>query len=371
MLFDEKPYTFDRVFRLLISVAIVIGVVWLMKYLSDVLIPFAVAFLIAYLLNPLVNRIQRRVRHRGPAVFIALGLALGLVVLGGLLVTPKVKQEILHMSDLISRVAQDTNLTQRAVEYLPEGLWKNIRQLAKGDRMQQVRTLLGREDIWALLQVAGKKVLPGLWQVIHGTASFIFGLLGLFIILLYLVFMLLDYQRIKNEWQSLIPPQWRESILGFINDFNDGMNQYFRSQALVAFIVGVLFAIGFALIGLPMGIVLGLFIGLLNMVPYLQTIGLVPAGFLAVIRAIETGGNLWVILGLTLLVFAIVQAIQDGLLVPRIMGKVTGLSPAMILLALSIWGKLLGLLGLIIALPMTCLLLAYYRRMVAAAEVQT
>ena len=76
------------------------------------------------------------------------------------------------------------------------------------------------------------------------------------------------------------------------------------------------------------------------------------------------------ILALTGLVFAVVQIIQDAVLVPKIMGRVTGLSPAMILLSLSVWGKLLGVFGLLIALPMTCLLLAYYRRFLVTAEVR-
>jgi predicted PurR-regulated permease PerM len=119
-----------------------------------------------------------------------------------------------------------------------------------------------------------------------------------------------------------------------------------------------------------LGILLGLFIGLLNMVPYLQIIGLIPAFLLALIHALEMGGDFWMILSLTGLVFAVVQIIQDAILVPKIMGRVTGLSPAMILLSLSIWGKLLGVFGLLIALPMTCLLLAYYRRFLVTAEVR-
>jgi predicted PurR-regulated permease PerM len=123
------------------------------------------------------------------------------------------------------------------------------------------------------------------------------------------------------------------------------------------------------IIGMPMAILLGLFIGLLNMVPYLQIIGLIPAFLLALVHALETGGNLWTMLALTGLVFVVVQIIQDAILVPRIMGKEMGLSPAMILLSLSIWGKLLGIFGLLIALPMTCLLVAYYRRFLTRAEV--
>jgi predicted PurR-regulated permease PerM len=119
-----------------------------------------------------------------------------------------------------------------------------------------------------------------------------------------------------------------------------------------------------------MAILLGLFIGLLNMVPYLQIIGLIPAFLLALVHALDTGGSLWTMLALTGLVFVVAQIIQDAILTPRIMGKEMGLSPAMILLSLSIWGKLLGIFGLIIALPMTCLLVAYYQRFLTRAEVQ-
>ncbi len=102
------------------------------------------------------------------------------------------------------------------------------------------------------------------------------------------------------------------------------------------------------------------------MVPYLQILGLVPAFCLAAIQALETGGSFWLALGLVGGVFIVVQAIQDLILTPRIMGKAVGFSPAMILLSLSVWGKLLGFLGLVIALPLTYVLLAYYRRLVLA-----
>ncbi|MDX1763438.1 MAG: AI-2E family transporter, partial [bacterium] len=102
--------------------------------------------------------------------------------------------------------------------------------------------------------------------------------------------------------------------------------------------------------------------------PYLQMIGIIPAVVLALVHALETGTNFWMVLGLTGLVFAVAQIVQDAFLVPKIMGDVTGLSPAAILLSLSIWGKLLGIFGLLIALPMTCLLLAYYQRILAASQ---
>ena len=128
--------------------------------------------------------------------------------------------------------------------------------------------------------------------------------------------------------------------------------------------MGVLFCIGFLIIDFPFAIGLGLLIGVLNLVPYLQLIAFLPTILLALLKAADTGGNFWLILLSALVVFAVVQLIQDMYLTPRIMGHVTGLNPAIILLSLSIWGSLLGMIGLIIALPLTTLLLSYYRRLV-------
>ena len=148
------------------------------------------------------------------------------------------------------------------------------------------------------------------------------------------------------------------------NDIEESMNRYFRGQALVAGLVGILFSIGFLIVGLPLAIVLGLFIGVLNMVPYLQLIGIIPTILLCLVSASDTGTNFWLLFGACILVFIIVQIIEDVFIVPRVMGKVTGLNPAIILLSLSIWGTLLGFVGMIIALPLTTLCLSYYQRYV-------
>ena len=137
------------------------------------------------------------------------------------------------------------------------------------------------------------------------------------------------------------------------------MNTYFRGQALVALCVGILFSIGFLIIDFPMAIGLGLFIGALNMVPYLQIIGFLPTILLAILKAADTGQNFWIIIASALAVFAVVQIIQD---------TITGLNPAIILLSLSVWGSLMGVLGMIIALPLTTLMLSYYQRFIINRE---
>ena len=147
-----------------------------------------------------------------------------------------------------------------------------------------------------------------------------------------------------------------------------GMNQYFRGQVLVAFCVGVLFSIGFLIIDFPAAIAFGMFIGMLNLVPYLQVVSVLPMALLAMLKAANTAAGFWPIMLGAVAVMLVVQLIQDLFLVPKIMGKRMNLHPAVILLSLSVWGHLLGVLGMIVALPLTTLLLAYLRRYNEIAE---
>ena len=358
-LLGTRPYSLDRVVRLGLTAFVAWGAVLLLGYLSDVILPFAAAVLLAYILHPLVTRIQKRIRSRPLAVWLTL-LGVGAFVGCFLwLVIPLMVKEVAHMGQLVSDLVNNSSLAEKAAKRLPPDIWLWLKdQLSR----PEIREFFQTDNFMSLLQSLGSRLVPGVWNIIAGTANFILWLVGLVIILMYLVFLLLDFQRFKEGSRELLPSAWREPLTEFLGEFDLAMNRYFRAQAGVAALVGGLFSLGFTLIGLPLGIVLGLFIGLLNMVPYLQTLGLIPAFFLASIHALETGSSFWVMFGLTGLVFVVVQALQDMVLVPRIMGRVMGLSPAMILLSLSIWGKLLGLLGLVIALPMTCLLLAYYKK---------
>ncbi|MFH1137653.1 MAG: AI-2E family transporter [Pseudomonadota bacterium] len=359
---ENKRFTFDRVIRLGITAIFLWGLIYLLGYLSDVLIPFAVAFLLAYLINPLVVLVRKKIRNRAAAVFASLLLVVFSTLAVAALVIPMVINEIGHMGRVLSDLVNNSDLAARAARSLPPDLWQGFKELIG---QKEILDFFRTESFWRYVGTTAQKILPGVWGVIAGTTSVLMGLVGLTVIGLYLVFLLLDYQKIKEGWTELLPPAHRDQITSLVREFDAAMSRYFRAQAFIASLTGVLSAVGFVLIGLPLGLLLGLFIGLLNMVPYLQLIGIPPALILGFIHALETGGSIWVNLGLIGLVFLVVQAIQDFFLVPRIMGDVTGLSPAAIMLSLSVWGKLLGMLGLLIALPMTCLLLVYYRRFLA------
>jgi len=362
---SDKPMTFDTVARMAIGAALIYGTIRLLGYLSDVLIPFAVALLLAYMIHPLVLMVERKLKNRFLSVLAALLMVIGGITALILFIVPLVADEVSHMGQILAGIVNDSAIAERAAKYLPANFWEALREyFAREDVQAFFRT----DRFITLLEGTARKFLPGLWGVITGTASFLLGLIGLSIIGLYLVFILMDYEKVSDAWRNSLPPKYRHGIIAFVNDFRLSMDRYFRGQALVASIVGLLMAAGFWLIHLPLGVLLGLFIGLLNMVPYLQLVGLVPAFILALFYSLETGTSLWFCLGMTGLVVLVVQVIQDTVLVPRIMGRVTGLNPVMILLSLSIWGKLLGLLGLLMAIPVTCLLLAYYHRMMGRGD---
>ena len=122
--------------------------------------------------------------------------------------------------------------------------------------------------------------------------------------------------------------------------------------------------LGQACEGLPVGIGIGILAGLLNMVPYMAILSIVPATFSAALMSLDTGDAFTAIMAQVLIVYAVAIVMDNMVLTPRILGKATGLPPAMVLLALSVWGSLMGLLGMILALPFTTVLIAYLKRYV-------
>ena len=240
-----------------------------------------------------------------------------------------------------------------------------IAAIIEAERLAQEGKLRTDPLVGIAVQMAkdlAPKLLPGVWRMLSGAANVLTFITGLLVIMLYAIFLLIDYDNIAKRWREYLPPDMRDDVSGFVGEFIQATNRYFRSQALVACCVAVLFVTGFSIISLPLAILMGIFIGLLNMVPYLQILGIIPCLFLAGLKTLEQGDSFLGGLGIVILVFGVVQVIQETLLVPRIQGKAMGLSPAIILLSISVWGKLLGFLGLILALPLTCLGLTYYRR---------
>ena len=350
-MYTRTPYTFDRVIRIVFTVIGILGALYLLDILKAVLLPFMVACLLAYILEPVVKFNMRifHLRKRFLPVVLTLIEALGLLTLFCVIFIPYLVQECREMADTITKYAT----TQIQIPYVSEQIHHFIRS---NINLDEVTRWMTREE-WVKL---AKQTLTSSWNVVSTSVAFIFGVASWVIVFLYLIFIMLDYERLMLSFRQLVPYQHRHRVFHIFDDVKNAMNRYFRGQFVIAMSVGVLFAIGFLIIGLPMAVVLGLFIGVLNMVPYLQLISLPITAVLCVVAYVADGVDFWVIFWEAMAVYVVVQTIQDLVLTPKIMGKAMGLNPAIILLSLSVWGSLLGFLGLIIALPLTTLLLSYY-----------
>jgi predicted PurR-regulated permease PerM len=349
----RNEITLGRFLRILLLVVTLVVSYFVINSLSGVLLPFAISWLLAYLLHPLVNVMQYKLRlkYRWLAIVATLLLLAGALYGVALLVMPSVVREFYALKD----IATDFLDNKIADNSIPEPFINLLKDFADDNG---ITAILHNQDSTALANLLADRAQV----LLLGTLNIVKQVFSLFIMLLYLFFILLDFERLSRAWKPYVPKKWRDVVSKLWGDLVYGMNQYFRGQALVALCVGVLFSIGFLIIDFPAAIVFGMFIGLLNLVPYLQVVSLAPMALLSMLKAANTGGNFWLIFLSALIVLCVVQAIQDLLLVPRIMGKRMNLHPAVILLSLSIWGHLLGMLGMIVALPLTTLILAYIKR---------
>lgn len=355
----NKEITFDRFIRGLIAIGGCIIAYLLINRLSGALLPFLIAWLFCYLVYPIVKFFQYKLKFKSRvlSIFTVLLLFVALIVGICYAVIPPIVEEFVMLKEFISNYLTSGGNNSTIPATVNEFIREHI-------DMRQVEAYFSVERIGELV----KGALPKIWNVVAQSFNIAGVVVAAFMVVVYIFFILNDYESLERGWIRLIPEKYRERVVRLFNDVEDSMSNYFRGQSLIALCVGILFSIGFLIIDFPMAIGFGLFVGVLNIVPYLQMTAILPTIFLALVKAANTGGNFWWILIAALCVFAVVQIIEETVLTPRIMNKVTGLNPAVILLSLSIWGSLLGLIGMIIALPATSLMLSYYRQFLRKQE---
>ena len=353
----RKEITFDRFIRWAGIGLLVIAILLLMNYLSSVLLPFFVAWLLAYLVYPIVQFIENRLHIRVRALSILLTMLLLIVVIGGVfyLIIPPMIGQFDRLQTVLTRWVHHTTHTNDITNYISQWIQQH---------QNQIERIFKSKDFGDAIKAA----MPRLFTFVGQTATVILSVIASMITLLYMFFILMDYEVLTNNWIRIFPaknrPFWRE----LMQDAGRELNNYVRGQGLVALCMGIMFCIGFTIIGFPMAIGLGILIGILDLVPYLHTFALIPTAFLSMLKAADTGQDFWVVFGMAVLVFAVVQVITDLIVTPKIMGKAMRLNPAILLLSLSVWGTLLGFIGLIVALPLTTLLIAYWQRYVTKED---
>ena len=349
----QNFWTTDRIMHLLIGLAIAAALILLIDYLSDALLPFFAACFISYMLQPLVL-LNRRLLHEPGRVFSSLLTIIEVTAIITLIIyifLPGVITEL----DTLGAILHDVETGRRPlspeftaiIDYVHANFNPtDLRQLITGAHLESVinkgTSLLGA-SLGVILQVLG-------WAMT----------------LIYIIFILIYYPQISNGFKLIVPYRYRQGALSVVRDIQNSMNRYFRAQGLVALCAMIFYCTGFSIIRLPLAIPMGVLVGILYMIPYFQYVTLIPVAIICLIYSFGGTVTFLALFGKSLLVYLCSQSICDYIITPHVMGREMGLNPALILLSLSVWGTLLGIIGMIIALPVTSLIISYYTRYISS-----
>lgn len=346
-MWSSRPYTFDRVVRIFFTVAVVCIILYFLYVLRDVLLPFFVACLIAYIIEPCVKWNQKILKIKSHVWAAILTTVEAFIIFGVLclIFIPIIEKEFSQLALLLTHYFKNTDPT---ISKFPHAFHDFIHNHFDTDKL-----------IAEVESVNVSEFVDGIWKSVTTGLDKILGILGWLIVVVYVIFILLDFDKYKNGIRKYIPEKYKGPVGEISHDLSWTMKRYFRNQALISFITGLCYIAGFSIVGIPMAVVIGLMCMVLFMVPYLVYISVIPVLIMCVFRSMETGIDFWIIVLECAAVYVTVETLSDMVLTPHIMGKALGLNPAIILLSLSIWGSLLGILGMVIALPASTIIIKW------------
>lgn len=343
----------------LVILCVLAALAWLVAYFlrsfSQVFLPLAVAAVAALVLEPYFVWLKRRMPPSVALLVLFLSLLLPIAGLlwffGDLLVR--------QISDLVARVPEWWASIRTFLEERWPQVTKYWEEHGLGTRLQEA--VSGHEDaLLSGLQFLGVKAL----SAGVGIFSALGALLNWVLVPIYIAFILLgDLGSRTKNWSNVALPflksETRDDLFYLGREFVTIIVAFFRGQLLIALIQGVLFAIGFSVVGLRYGAILGLTLGFLNIIPYLGSI--VGLGVALPLAFFQDGGGIWKVVAV-LVVFSVVQMIEGYVLTPKIMGDQTGLHPMAIMMAIFFWGSALdGIMGMLLAIPLTAFFVVFWR----------
>ncbi len=342
-----------------VIVCAVAALIWLtaefLKRFSSVFLPLAVGAVAALVFNPYFEWLRKRLRL--PAVVALAAVFLSILVPVAAFVWFFGALVVDQVSDLVARVPE---WWRELVDEIRERWPRVLRFFAENPWGQRIREAVeGQESrLVSGLQGVGETALSAGGVVVRGVGT----LLAWAVLPVYFAFFLMaDSSRFSDleRYLPFLKPETRKDLVYLAQEFVNMVVSFFRGQLIVALLQGLLFAIGFSLVGLKYGFVLGLVLGFLNIIPYLGSI--VGLSVTLPLALFQNGGG-WLLVAWVMGVFAVVQLIEGYLLTPKVMGDRTGLHPVAIIVAIFFWGSALsGILGMILAIPLTAFLVVAWR----------
>ena len=341
------------------TIALLVGVFIVLSFLfahfAGVLWPLAVAGIIALIMRPVVEMLEHRLRLRRVSAVVTLYGVFVLMVTGGLvLIIPALIEQVLAF------ISFAPEFWHHAVIYFQQNYphWVEFahRQMENEAIRNAVDSLTNEAKHFSKLAV------PTLKSAGLGALSIFSFFTHLAVVPIYLFFFLLSNREPTKNLEKQLPflkPALRSDVIFLINEFIAIVVSFFRGQLLIGLILGALLATGFSLIGLKFGLIIGLTLGILNIVPYLGTI--LGLSITLPLALLQPGGGMPLV-GMVAGVFIVVQCIEGWYLTPKIMSQRTGLHPVAIMVSIFFWGTALnGILGLVLAIPLTAFFVTAWR----------
>jgi len=336
--------------KLLITFLISLGVALVFLYLARrVVTPFFIAFTLAYLLDPLVDRMEKWKMSRTLAVILLLTLFFLVTLAGTAVLVPLFRVQMEQLAANLPNYLQTLQDWGRP-------LIENIAWLEPGKIQEAVNE--GMKKMGELpLQLLGN-LTDFLWSSLSGLFNAILVAVNVFIIPVAMFYLLRDFDRINEKIANMVPPRIRDQFIDIFKEIDRVLSRFVRGQLMVATLMAGLYSAGLFACGTPMSLLIGIFAGYANLVPYLGLVfGFVPAAVLTFLHFQEFGPILGVVA-----VFGVVQMLEGMVITPRVVGDQVGLHPVAIMLAVLVGAELFGLLGVFLAVQVAAVINVLMRR---------
>jgi predicted PurR-regulated permease PerM len=302
-------------------------------YLGSVLVPFLLGGAVAYFLDPIADRLERFGLSRAMATMVISIAAFVLVVLLVLAVIPLLVQQL-------------TGLISAAPTLVAEFQAFLITRFPElSDSTSVMRTTL--DQIAQAVQARGATLAQGVVSSVFGVMSWLIFIVVVPVVAFYL---LMDWDKLVARIDTLLPRDHAPVIRKLAKEIDNALAGFVRGQLSVCLSLGVYYATGLVLAGLQFGLVIGAIAGAMTVIPY---IGALVGGALAIGFALYQFWGDWVSIGVIAAVFAFGQFIEGNVLTPRLVGKSVGLHPVWLMFALSLFGALFGIAGMLVAVPIS------------------
>ena len=367
-----KKYRSDLIFFSLLTISVIVS-----YYLVEIVLPFFLGLGLAYLANPIIKKIQRIIPSRNLAVTI---FFVGIILITSgitLLFAKQIANDFIRLNGSFRTYAKNnkdkldetTKTISGYIEkiYDPEKLKEslNIDSLSNNEYYKKINkdSLLNNLDIDTIKEsLAAITSFFTSDEKVEQEADTFSWFFILFTSILYFVYINYQFSYFEDSWQKYFDKKRSEKVNRVVADFKKTFVAYFKQRGKIVIIYMVIYTSAFFIVGLPGALILGIIAGLLCFVPYLQYLTLIPISLGCLVLSMENNNNFFIYFGIILGIFILSSLLEELVLYPRIMNKTVTMNPVIIMLSLSVWGYLLGLFGVLIALPLTSLVLSYIKQ---------